>query len=127
MYIFKEPMLMKALAVSLGVPESAIILEDKAGNTYYNVMFTKEILNKKGWRRVLLVSSPYHMRRVALVAKKIAPQIEIIYTPLPHSLFYSHGIDSEGRRLFKQANLEQIEGVIHEYLGILLYWRKGWI
>jgi uncharacterized SAM-binding protein YcdF (DUF218 family) len=127
MYAFKEPLVMKVLAVSLGVPEDAIILEDKAKNTYENLKFTKEILSDKGWDEVLLVSSPYHMRRVSLVANKIATDIKIIYTPIPESRFYSHGIGSDGKKVLKQINLRQIRALLHEYLGIAYYWYKGYV
>lgn len=127
-YAFKEPIVMKALAVSLGVPENAIILEDKATNTYKNVKFTKDILEKKGWSKALLVSSPYNMRRVSLVALKIAPKIKFVYSPIPQSRFYAHGIiGPHGEKLWKKISLDQIKGIIHEYLGIIYYWLKGYI
>lgn len=127
MYVFKEPLIMKILAVSLGVPEEAIILEDRAKNTYENVKFTKRILDDKGWDEILLVSSPYHMRRASLVAKKVAPEIKIIHTPIPESQFYRHGIRPNGEKTWKQVSLRQIRALLHEYLGIVYYWWKGYI
>ncbi|MFC1699006.1 ElyC/SanA/YdcF family protein [Candidatus Omnitrophota bacterium] len=126
-YAFKEAIMMKSLAVSLGIPDQAIILEDKAKNTYENVKFTQQILKKRNWNQVLLVSSPYHMRRVSLVAQKLAPARKIIYAPIPESRFYKHGIGPEGEKVWKQINLQQIKGIMHEYLGIVHYWRKGYI
>ena len=32
-------------------------------NTYENVINSNALLEQQGWRRILLVSSPYHMRR----------------------------------------------------------------
>jgi uncharacterized SAM-binding protein YcdF (DUF218 family) len=128
MYVFKEPLLMKALAISLGVPENAVILEDKARNTYENVDFVARILGKKGWDKILLVSSPYHMRRASLVFNKVAKNIRVDYTPIPKSIFYSHeDRNSYGRKNWKRINLEQIKGIVHEYLGILYYWWRGYI
>lgn len=127
-YAFKEPLVMQALAVSLGVPEEAILLEDRAKNTYENVSFSKEILEKNAWNKILVVSSPYHMRRVALVFNKIANNIKVIFVPIPNSLFYSHPKkDISGKRIWKKINIRQIKGIFHEYLGILYYWRKGWL
>ncbi|MFC1674320.1 ElyC/SanA/YdcF family protein [Candidatus Omnitrophota bacterium] len=125
-YVFEEPAVMKALAVSLGVPETAIILEDEAKNTYENVKFTREILDKKGWDKILLVSSPYHMRRASLVFQKQAKEVKVIYTPITKSIFYSRDKrDSQGRKKWKSVNLAQIRGILHEYLGILYYRWKG--
>jgi uncharacterized SAM-binding protein YcdF (DUF218 family) len=47
---------MKALAISLGVPGEAILLEDKASSTYENVKFTLDILNKKRWDKIIFLS-----------------------------------------------------------------------
>jgi uncharacterized SAM-binding protein YcdF (DUF218 family) len=123
-YIFKETLVMKALAVSLGVPESAIILENKAVNTFEKVKFIKEILDNERWKNVIVLSSPYHMLRVSKVFNKQAPGINVTYAPIPKSTFYSH----ENRGVFsKKIDLRQIGGIIHEYLGIVYYWWKGWI
>lgn len=127
-YVFKEPFVMKVLAISLGVSEKDITLEDKACNTYENIKFVKEILEKNGWSHILLVTSPYHMRRSLLVFNKITKNISVVCTPIPNSLFYSHpDKDIEGKRIWKRINLKQIKGILHEYLGILYYWCRKWI
>lgn len=124
---FPEPYVMKALAVSLGVPEWAILLEDTSSRTYENVKFTVEILNKKGWNKIILISSPYHMLRSSLVFKRVAPDKKVIYSPVPFSKFYSHGVDETGKRILRQVNLRQIKGIVHEYAAIFYYWLKGYI
>lgn len=127
-YVFEEPLVMKALAVSLGVPEDTIILDDRARNTYENVKFAKEILEKHGWNRTLLISSPYHMLRCQLVFNKIAKAIKVIYTPTENSLFYAHPEKgADGKRIWKRISLRQIKGILHEYSGIIYYRLKGWI
>lgn len=119
---------MKSLAISLGIPEKAIILEDKAKNTYENVKFIKEIIQREKMSDILLVSSPYNMRRASLVFNKIAKDMRVIYTPVPNSRFYAHpGRDKNGRIIWKRASMWQIKGIIHEYLGIIYYFWKGWI
>lgn len=127
MYHFREPLIMQALAISLGVPKDAIILEDKANNTYTNILFTKAILDQHAWKSILLVSSPYHMRRVSFVIKKSAPRLKVVFTPVPESIFYRHGVTQEGKKTLKQLNYAQLKAFIHEYLGIVYYWLKGWI
>jgi len=117
-YSFQEAEVMRALAVDQGVPTSAIVLERRAANTYQNVTFVDEILREHGWRRVLLVSSPYHMRRALLVWHKQAPEVTVLPTPVAQSQFYEH---THG------ATLEQVRGILQEYVAILAYWRRGWI
>ncbi len=47
-----------------GVPDEAVILEEKATNTFENALLTKEIVQTRGFKNLILVSSPYHQRRV---------------------------------------------------------------
>ena len=82
-YVFalREAEVMKAIAVANGVPADAVFLEEAAANTYENVTHSKRILDEHGWTRVLLVSSPYHMRRAVSTWRKVAPEVSVIPTP----------------------------------------------
>ena len=117
-FAFAEGEIMRSLAEANGVPPEAIVLETEARNTFENVARSREILIEKGWRRVLLVSSPYHMRRAVLTWRKVAPEIEVVATPVPNSQFYAHR---------RGATLEQIRGLLQEYVAIAWYWWRGWI
>jgi uncharacterized SAM-binding protein YcdF (DUF218 family)/glycosyltransferase involved in cell wall biosynthesis len=117
-YSFREAESMRALAIAQGVPASVIVLEERATNTFQNVTFTREILRDHHWQHILLVSSPYHMRRALLVWQKQAPDVTVVPTPPPQSQFYDHT---------RGANLEQVRGIAQEYLAILGYWRRGWL
>ncbi len=117
-YVFTlhEAEVMKTVAVNSGVPADAILLEERAATTYENVTFTNRILEEHGWRRILLVSSPYHMRRALLTWRKTAPDVTVTPTPVPQSEFYA---SSWG------ASFDQIRGVVHEYAAIVSYWWRG--
>jgi uncharacterized SAM-binding protein YcdF (DUF218 family)/glycosyltransferase involved in cell wall biosynthesis len=117
-YSFKEAEGMRDLAIAQGVPADAITIEERATNTHENVKFSDEILRARGWRSILLVSSPYHMRRALMVWRNLAPDIAVTPTPPPRSQFYDHT---------RGATLEQLGGILYEYLAIFGYWRKGWI
>jgi uncharacterized SAM-binding protein YcdF (DUF218 family) len=116
-FAFKEAEVMKTLAVSSGVPESLIILEETASNTHDMVRLVRDILSENGWRSILLVSSPYHMRRAMLTWQRAAPAVTVIPTPVPQSQFYA----ADGSRL------DQIRGILHEYAAIVVYWSRGWL
>ena len=117
-YIYNDAKNMRLFAISMGVPEKDILLEQKANSAYENVIFSKEILDKNGWDSILLVSSPYNMRRAFLVFNKWGKDIEVIYAPVQNSQFYDR---SRGVRL------EQLRAIAHEYLGIVYYFVKGYI
>ena len=117
-YALDETDLMKSLAVSLGVPEGDILLERKAGNTRENVVFSAAILRRESFHSALVISSPYHMRRVALVWRKEAPDIEALWAPIPYSHFFGNQ---------KRIYLRHLVAILHEYLGIFSYYLKGWV
>ena len=117
-WAFPEAEVMKALAVAQGVPASAIILEQRAASTRENVEIVRNILDAHDASMVLLVSSPYHMRRAVLAWRKLAPAIGVTPTPVTESLFYQHRVG---------ANPSQVRAIAHEYLALAYYWARGWI
>jgi uncharacterized SAM-binding protein YcdF (DUF218 family)/glycosyltransferase involved in cell wall biosynthesis len=117
-FAFKEAEVMRGLAESSGVPPSAIVLETDAANTRENVINTRGILKRSGWRTILLVSSPYHMRRALATWKQAAPEVTVIPAPVEQSQFYAHD---------RGASFGQIRGLLQEYVAIVDYWWKGWI
>ncbi|HOW89259.1 MAG TPA: YdcF family protein [Elusimicrobiales bacterium] len=58
-----EAAAMKSYLVSLGVPERMVFTEEKARDTAENARFSKRLCDEKGFKRVILVTSAYHMRR----------------------------------------------------------------
>lgn len=114
--IIKEARLMRALSTELGVPKEKILIDEMAHNTYQNVLNTFMMAKEHGWEKILLVSSPYHMRRVQLIAQKY-PGIHVIYTPVKNGSFYAHtwGI-----------TWKQCKGILQEYVAIAYYWWNGY-
>ncbi len=117
-YVFKEAQVMKALALSLGVPESAIILDERGGGTYASLLNAKQTMESRGWTRMLLVTSRYNTTRSHLVIQKNLPDMTVRVTPAPHSAFF-------GER--DLVALKHLQAIAHEYLAILYYWGKGYI
>ena len=118
-YAFKEPDVMKALAISLGVKPEDIILEKNAKNTYENVKYSLAIAKDSGYKRIIFISSPYHMLRLKLVAENNNDAgNKIIFCPIPQSLFYANE---------KRVDIKHVKAILHEYLAILYYRLKGYI
>ena len=109
---------MRDLAEASGVPADAIVLETRAANTYENVKFVNEILRTHRWATILLVSSPYHMRRALMTWHHLSPETTVLAAPVPYSQFYDHHLG---------ASVDQVRGILHEYVAIAWYWWKGWI
>lgn len=64
------------VAVKMGVPSSAILVEPKSTNTGENVQFTKKLLAEKGIdpKSFILVQKPYMERRTYATFKKVWPE-----------------------------------------------------
>jgi uncharacterized SAM-binding protein YcdF (DUF218 family) len=116
-YSFKEAQSMRDQAVAQGVPAGDVVLEERATNTYQNVTYVNDILRDHHWKSILLVSSPYHMKRATMVWHKLAAEISVTPTPPGKSQFYDHA---------RGASFEQVSAILYEYLAIFSYWSKGW-
>ncbi|MBI3825270.1 MAG: YdcF family protein [Candidatus Rokubacteria bacterium] len=116
-WTFPEATVMRVLALSLGVPDQAIVLETKAASTHDNAERVDQILRARGSRSILLVTAPYHTRRAVLAFAKTDPGLRVISTP-GTSEFYRHRWS---------ANADQLRALGHEYVGIAYYWWRGWI
>lgn len=83
---YSEAAHMRKAALTLGVAEENIILEDSSQNTVENILFA---LTKLQWvfglnniRKVLLVTTAYHMRRSLAIARYLFPA-HIAILPCP--------------------------------------------
>lgn len=80
--------LMKEQAEALGIPAKKILLEDKSRSTEEDALYTKEILQKNGFKSIILVTSPYHSRRASLIFKRVlGSEFKIISAPVDESWF----------------------------------------
>ena len=110
-----------------GVPESAIVVEDKARNTEENAKFVESMLATKsakdgsaGRKSVLLVTSAWHTRRSVLMYRKYAPSLEIIPAAADYEATVLTGHPFAFKDIWPDANMFFCNSYIFkEYLG---YW-----
>ncbi|WP_329127309.1 YdcF family protein [Streptomyces sp. NBC_01465] len=74
-------------AISLGVPDEAILLEPKATNTGQNIGFSREVLERAGIAvsTMLLISMPYMQRRAYATCRKLWPEVQPVCVSQPLS------------------------------------------
>lgn len=65
-----EAEVMRALLLKEGVPEQAILLENKSQITIENMRFAAKVMGGAKGKRVLVVTSDYHVRRSVLMAMR---------------------------------------------------------
>jgi uncharacterized SAM-binding protein YcdF (DUF218 family) len=58
-----EARVMRDVAVRLGVPPEACLIEEQSHSTEQNARFSADVLRSLGARRVVVVSDPYHLLR----------------------------------------------------------------
>lgn len=117
-YLMKEAQVMKNLAVAMGVPETDISIEDRGGNTYESITYFSKFIQREGLKKVIIVSSPYHMKRTQLLAERHFPSdVSFLLKPVENSLFFNS--------LREHANLQQLKAILHEYAAIGYYKLKG--
>jgi uncharacterized SAM-binding protein YcdF (DUF218 family) len=77
-------------AISLGVPDSVILVEPEAGNTGQNVTLSRSLLAGHGCRprSVLLISKPYMERRSFATCRKVWPEVEVVCASEPLEFDY---------------------------------------
>ncbi len=71
-----------AIALHMGVPKKAILIENKSSNTGENIEFVQRLFAKKGLdpKSILMVQRPYAERRVYATAKKHWPKKALTFT-----------------------------------------------
>jgi uncharacterized SAM-binding protein YcdF (DUF218 family) len=119
----KEAIEMKKFAVRLGVPEQAILLDDRARTTYENAVGTKRVL---GQGSILLVTSASHMPRAAGLFRKQG----FLVTPAPctYRLQEWPGVWSNLDMLDFIPSLGALDGftnTLTEVVGTITYWATG--
>lgn len=101
---------MKVYAMKQGVPESAILKEDRSVNTRENLLFSKQLLEISEQElsgNLLIVTTSYHVLRALLLAKNLK-------------------ISCDGRGSRTKFYFT-INAFIREWIAYLLLWRKTYL
>jgi uncharacterized SAM-binding protein YcdF (DUF218 family) len=69
---------MKKVALSAGVPESVILLDEDATTTKENAINTQKIFNDHDIKSIILVTSGYHQRRASLEFNRYTEGVAIL-------------------------------------------------
>ncbi len=121
-----EGELLRQIARRRGVPDAAILVTERVVNTATEAQAVKKLASERGWRRILLVSSAYHMPRAMMLFNRGG--IEVV--PVP-SDFHVVGVGGWREQLSLIRFLPQGEGLFRsdtaarEYLGMCFYWVRG--
>jgi uncharacterized SAM-binding protein YcdF (DUF218 family) len=111
---------MRQEAHALGVPDAAVLLQDQSRSTYEDAQYSLAILKKLNLKRIILVTSPNHMRRARAVFRKMARKydMKIMAHPVQKSIFNPKHFWSRH---------EDTQAVVSEYTALFGYLLKGWL
>ncbi|ELS01516.1 hypothetical protein Xen7305DRAFT_00012200 [Xenococcus sp. PCC 7305] len=116
----------------MGIPSSAMIQEGESVNTYENAIFTQKILEEQGLKKIILITSAFHMPR----SLKIFQHLGIDAVPAPTDFYVSqqelreadHSAESKILSFIPNTkSLDRTTMVIKEYIGTIVYWLRGWL
>lgn len=116
---------MKRVMVLSGVPDSAIILEEKSRNTHENALFSKQLVDSAFTDgRFLLVTSAFHMRR----AQACFAQEGLAAVPFTTDFYSSDKPYKPEDFLIPQADAISSWGkLLREWLGLFMYKISGYV
>jgi uncharacterized SAM-binding protein YcdF (DUF218 family) len=113
-----EAEVMKRLLMQMGIPGKDIFSEDTSRNTHENALGVKKVFDGMGRKRIVLITSAYHMMRSVYSFSK-AGFSDILPAPTDYKT---------GRTCYNPINympsvgaFDNISTVMHEYVGMLYY------
>lgn len=114
---------MKDILAVMGIPAGNMILESDSRNTHDNAVNSAQILKSRGMRRILLVTSAYHMRRS--VALFEAQGLEVVPSATDYQILVVD--ETLPNWLPLAGNLSRTSTALHEIVGYWMYRWQGWL
>lgn len=102
--------MMRDIAISLGVPASDIILEEESQTTRENAKYVASTIESNNIESIILVTSPYHQRRAYLDFRDfLGPDFKIINRSAEDSAWRKNGWWNSGwARYLTFAEIQKI-------------------
>jgi uncharacterized SAM-binding protein YcdF (DUF218 family) len=72
-------------ALSLGIPKSALILEDQSKTTFGNAQYSLNIIKQQGYNSAIVVTDQYHTRRASIIFAHFFKGILLTICPVPYN------------------------------------------
>ena len=112
------------VAMKCGVPESDILLEDRAKNTADNILFTRQFLEQRSipHRRILGVHQPFMERRIKAAMGVYWPELHFSVTS-PQVTIAEYLSRAAQQGISENASISVIVG---DFQRMELYAQKGW-
>lgn len=120
----KEGIFVKDYLLSMGIPDSSLIVEWESRNTYENAVYTRALIGADPARCDLLITSGSHMRRSLAIFRKQGFCVD------PFSTDMNAGVrkyDPSHLLMPSYRAMEEWGQLFHEWIGMLVYKIKGYL
>lgn len=105
-----------------GVDPARIVVEEHARNTRENAVYSQRIAAERGFDRVLLVTSAFHMRRAVECFEAVGMRVDTL--PVDYRA-HDKLVDSDSL-LPRAAALAESSMVLREFFGLYVYRLQGY-
>lgn len=118
-----EADLFAGIAMEMGVPKEAILIENRSTNTGENILFSQQVLKEKGMdpERFIVIQKPYMERRSFATFKKHWPEKEVLVTSpqIPFEDYATEEIPLERVINIMVGDLQRIK--LYPQMGFQIY------
>ena len=120
-----EAEITRGLLARWGVPAAAMLPLGGSADTHDEALKVRALARERGWQRVLLVTSANHMRRAAATVRHTG--LEVTPAPCNFLTSVSTGETPWVPGVPGSDGFVKMGVWLHEEVGWLMYWRRGWL
>jgi uncharacterized SAM-binding protein YcdF (DUF218 family) len=108
----------REILVESGIPESAILLEDRSRSTEENAFYTRQVMDERGWKTAIVVSDGYHLLRATWLFNRVGITV---YTSPAADPPFGNWLVAMGRELaaFHWQAFKDMLGLPFTYVPVL--------
>ena len=106
----------KTILMQMGLPEEDIIQELDSKDTYENSLYAKQIIEEKGFKSPILISSAYHLRRAIFLFERQGIRVVPVLCDLKTKQEKEYNMLSF---LPKSNELDDSTKALKEYMGFI--------
>ncbi len=110
----------RAMFRRAGVPDAALVIDDRSRNTRENAVESELVVTARGWRRLLLVTSAAHVDRALGCFRDVG-----LYPDVLPAERVAGRLEREGW-LPQRSAVPVTRAAIHEFIGRLMYRVMGY-
>ena len=108
----------RRLLTDLGVSEQKILLDERSRDTFDNARYSKELCQKLGFKKPILVTSAYHLNRSVYLFNEVGLSV----TPFPANFKSATDRKYDWQDFLPSTgSLDITRDALHEYLGQICY------